>query len=324
MPSAWNSADRTILRHAGDRRGTLVRPIERRLMPGRVEGRRLLHKQRPALRVQLHGALQHGIRKHRREVHLLVDRRKAVIGGDHEGRLVGETGLAHRVHQDAHRVVRRRQRGVRAVVRRPQLVLHFVGEQKVDRQQRRLARLDHVRGRLGEHVVGGAHQERVAVVAEVVVDGNAGAPQLIEHRRGHRGDVGLALRGEHFRDVEVDGRVVLRFGPEKCRRRQAPAPGDIKQRRHLHAGRAIQVGDVKALAGHPVRHPVVDHAVTERPHARQQRRVRRVRDAGKDRLAAGGFDAGRGQRADRRQVDGGVLQMKVREPVDGDEHHMAA
>ncbi len=221
-------------------------------------------------------------------------------------------------------MVRRGQRGARAIVIGPKLVLHFVGEQKMDRQQRRLARLDRLRGGPGEHVVGSAHQERVAVVPKIVVDGNAGGPQFVKHRRGHRVDVGLALRGEHFRDVEVDGRVVLRFGPEECRRGQAPASGDIKQRRHFHAGRAIQVGDVKALAGHPVRHPVVDHAVTERPHAGQQRRVRRVRDAGKHRLAAGGLDARRGQRADRRQVDCRVLQVKVREPVDGDEHDMAA
>ena len=113
-------------------------------------------------------------------------------------------------------------------------------------------------------------------------------------------------------------------GQKNDARRQAAAPGDVEQRRDLHADRAVHVGDVEAFAGDPVGHPVVDHAVAKRAHARQQRRVRGVRDAGVDGLAAFGFDAGLGQRPDDGQIDGRILQVKVREAVDGDQHHMAA
>ena len=194
----------------------------------------------------------------------------------------------------------------------------------MNREQRRLARLDRVRRRGRQHRVGSPHQERVAVVAEVVVDWHAGAAQLVEDGLRHRGDVPFALRREDFRHVEVDGRIVPGLRPEERRRAQAALARRVEDRRHAHDLGARLVRHVKALAGDAIHHAVVDHAVAERSDAGDQRRVRWMRHAREHGLGALGFHSGPGQAPHRRQIDRRVLQVEVREAVDRDEDHVAA
>ncbi len=129
------------------------------------------------------------------------------------------------------------------------------------------------------------------------------------------------ILAESLHNVVVDGPIFFGFGPEEGGVGEAGLFDRVEESGYLDGSASGKVGDVEALPGVTIAHPISDHTVLAWKDARDQGGMGRVGHTGKDRLTVFGLHTLLDESTDIGEFEVCVIHMVRGETVDRDQDH---